>query len=374
MNQFRVLHVLPWVIGGGVERRRALFAELQSPEFDVLILCFGARGPLLERIQRSSASLVSLGGAELREVRTWRAVVAEIRRFRPHIIHGAVFEGNILAATLGRTLGVPIVLIEETSLAIHRSPRGHFLFRSLAALSDRVVAIAPQVKAFLMERAGVPESKITTITNGVEPLAQTTMAARLAARERWGLRPTAFVWGTLSRLVDDDNKRVSDVLKALALVRRRGLDVQLLVCGDGRERPMLEALADELGVSEDVVFAGNIIAEEGLAAMDVLVHAASHEGFGLAIAEASFTGLPIVTTGVGGIAEIVIPEETGIFVPVGDPDAIARACSRLMEDSSLRLSLGEAGRSRALERFSADRYVRDLESLYRELLQEKGLL
>ena len=374
-KKIRVLHVLPWIRGGGVERRRAILAEGYADDtYELRVLGLSVGGAAADRIARSTADLVNCGGVSLTSVRAWKQVALEIRSFRPHIIHGAVFEGNILAATLGALLRVPIVVLEETSLPIYRKPRAERLFQTLALAADRVVAISPQVADYVREKARVPARKVATITNGVEPLEIPSSDEREAARARWEIPQDALVLGTLSRLVDDENKRISDVIRALPAVLDRQPNAHLLVCGDGRARPELESLVSELGLGEKVTFAGTVIAKDGLAAMDIFVHVASHEGFGFAVAEAAFCALPIVTTGVGGIAEIVVADETALLVSVGSTDEIAHALVTLMEDPTRRRAFGAADRARALERFSAQRWVNDLESLYQELLKEKGLV
>lgn len=376
-EKVRVLHILPWISEGGVEHMRGHFAQRFSADvFDVMVvgLAVNSAGQSALRIKNSPAHLVDCHQGTIRSFATWKTVIDVVRSFRPHIIHGAVFEGNIFAATLGALLRVPIVVLEETSLPMYRKPRAERLFQTLALAADCVVAISPQVANYLRDRARVPVSKIATITNGVEELNVPAPEAKRAARAQWDVPPDALVLGTLSRLVDDENKRVSDVLRAMPEIIKHQPNAHLLVCGDGGARKGLEALARELNLEAYVTFAGTVVAKEGLYAMDIFVHAASHEGFGLAVAEAAFCALPIVTTGVGGIAEIVIPEETGIFVPVGDPSAIAEAVKRFIRDDALRQTMGRAGRTRALERFSAQRWVNDLEALYQELLREKGLI
>lgn len=367
----KVLHVLPWIGGGGVERRRALIAEYSGDEFEHRYFALRATGASAARIRAAGGRIDDAGIGELKGVKPYLKLMEAVRSFRPHIIHGAVFEGNILAATLGALLRVPIVVLEETSLPIYRKPRAERLFQTLALAADRVVAISPQVADYLRDRARVPASKVATITNGIEELDVPTPEGRQAARAQWDVPADALVLGTLSRLVDDENKRVSDVIRAMPEILKHQPHAHLLVCGDGGARSGLEALARELNLEDCVTFAGTVVAKEGLYAMDIFVHAASHEGFGLAVAEAAFCALPIVTTGVGGIAEIVIPEKTGVFVPVGDSAAIAEAVVRLEASPALREKMGQAGRARALERFSAERYVRDVEALYRALIAEK---
>lgn len=367
----RVLHVLPWMTAGGVERRRAGIAEHSSDAFEHQFFTFKASGESADRIRAAECKIHEASVVRLKGLAPFIELAQRIRDYQPHIIHGAVFEGVTLAATVGRAMRVPIVLGEETSDATNRSWRGHALFRALAMATDRTVAISPQVVRRLQQTTNIPVHKIHLITNGVESFDAVTDVARAAAKEAFSLPQDAFVLGTMCRLVDDSHKRVSDVIRAMPQLLGALPNAHLLVCGSGREKAMLEALAKELGIAEHVTFAGTVKPYDGFSAMDVFVHVAQREGFGLCVAEAAFCALPTVTTGVGGIAEIVVPDQTASIVPVGDSSAIAEAVLELAKNPALRERYGAAARQRAIERFSVERYVRDVEALYHMLIKEK---
>src|SRR5699024_7225855 len=155
MTKIRVLHVLPWIASGGVERRRAAIAEQSSEAFEHRFFTFKSQGEIAHRMVNAGAQITDARDDRLQSHRSFTDLARVVREFRPHIIHGAVFEGVILAATVGRALRVPIVLGEETSDATNRSPRGHTLFRALSMLTHRTVAISPQVADKLKETTRV---------------------------------------------------------------------------------------------------------------------------------------------------------------------------------------------------------------------------
>ncbi len=100
---------------------------------------------------------------------------------------------------------------------------------------------------------------------------------------------------------------------------------------------------------------------------DVFAMPSHEEGWGVAAAEASATGIPVVATRFGGIPEIVVDGQTGLLVPPSDPSALAAAIRRLAGDRDLRLALGQAGRARVESLFSWQRCVDLMESLYRDV-------
>jgi glycosyltransferase involved in cell wall biosynthesis len=150
-------------------------------------------------------------------------------------------------------------------------------------------------------------------------------------------------------------------------------NIQLLIVGDGPDKPMIENKALELGIHRKVVFAGyQSDPHKFYDMMDVLCIPSSREGFGLVAVEAMLHKLPVIATQVGGLQKVVKHNETGFIVPVYSPELMARQLEILLSDKDLRISMGEAGYHRALEKYSADRYCQQIENLYLGTLKEKG--
>jgi glycosyltransferase involved in cell wall biosynthesis len=124
-----------------------------------------------------------------------------------------------------------------------------------------------------------------------------------------------------------------------------------------------------------VVFAGHRTdVPEILQALDIFVLPSNWEGLPNAVLEAMAAGLPVVATRVGGVPEVVVEGQTGILVPPRDPNALADALLTLLRDPNLRRRMGQAGRQRVQEYFSVDQMVSKTETLYEQLLSEKGLI
>src|SRR5262245_46853922 len=184
----------------------------------------------------------------------YRAALRIVREFRPHIVHGAVFEGTATAMVAGDVGRVPVRIAEETHDPVNRSWRGNFLARTLYSRAHAVIACAPAVAEYL-KRIGVPERKIVLVASAVRarrPVGSVELEQR---RTELGLRPGDLVLGTVCRLLDH-HKRVSDLIEALILVGASIPTLKLLVVGDGPDRAMLETLARDRGVAERCVFAG----------------------------------------------------------------------------------------------------------------------
>ena len=154
------------------------------------------------------------------------------------------------------------------------------------------------------------------------------------------------------------------VLAASRLLQRRN-DFEVLLVGEGPERRAVERLVDELGLSANVKLLGNRDdVPDLLATAETALLASDYEGCPLSVLEAMAAGVPVVATRVGGVPEIVADGETGLLVEPGQPDALAAAIGSVLEDPSLRYSLGREGQRVARERFTRERMSADLAELY----------
>jgi glycosyltransferase involved in cell wall biosynthesis len=143
----------------------------------------------------------------------------------------------------------------------------------------------------------------------------------------------------------------------------------LALVGDGPSRPSLEQMIERHGLTGRVDLLGaRDDVPQILRRSDLFVLSSRWEGLPLAVIEAMMSGLPVIATAVGGIPEQVVEGETGLLVPPGDPDTLARAVSRLLNDAGLRERTGAAGRRRALERFTEARMLRQTAEVYAHVL------
>jgi len=164
-------------------------------------------------------------------------------------------------------------------------------------------------------------------------------------------------------------KRHDLAVRALALVRRRVPEAELLVVGDGPGRPALERHSRELGLTCAVRLLGTRSdVPDLLASASCVVLASDYEGCPLSVAEAMAAGVPVVGTAVGGVRELVAEGETGYLTPPGDAEALARAIERVLCDRERARRLGAAGRERARRELGRERMAARVAALYEELL------
>lgn len=369
----RILHIMSTVTGGGVERRRMMLAKYLDPlKFEQKLIGTHKAGDVADEIEANGVKILEIG--DFQGPFHWakhRKVQKIIAEFKPHIIHGAVYEGVTMAAINGMLKRVPIILLEETSDPQNRSKKASFLLKLFSLLADRFIAISGNVATYLEEVVKVKPTKINLITNGVELPREVSAKEVEDLMKLHQIADVDIVVGTVGRLFND-HKRISDLIKALTLLP--DANVKLLVVGGGPDENMLREYAVQLGVQDKVIFVGyQFDTAPYFKLMHIFCITSSREGFGLVAAEAMLHQLPVIATRVGGLQDIVVDGKTGFLVPAFDPEAIAKKIQYLLDNPEASKVMGENAFSRAKENYTAERYCKEVEALYLHLIQEKGI-
>jgi glycosyltransferase involved in cell wall biosynthesis len=373
MGKLRILHCLETVGSGGVEQRRLTLArKLDATRYEQALVCTKAIGGLPSQYAEAACPIHEVGVFRgIHDRAPYRRALNIVRQYRPHIIHGAVYEGVALAAVAGRLGRVPIIIGEETSDPANRRWTGHVLYRLLCGMTHHMIGVSPAVRDYLVNEIHLQASKVTLINNGVAEAPPANAEQIQAIRETFGLTPGNFVIGTVGRLLDS-HKRVSDLIRALQILHISFPGARLLIVGSGPDEQMLRQLATELGVAQCVHFAGYQPNPQAYySVMNVFALASASEAFGLVLVEAMYASLAVVATRVGGIPAVVSEGETGLLVEPGQPQALAEALLTLQRSNGLRDEMGQKGRARALAKFGAERYVHDVDRLYQDLASKR---
>lgn len=340
-----------------------------------MVICTEASPELRVQFEEAGCRVSEIGpmgrGVEWPKI---SAAAKLLRTFHPHIVHGAVFEGVILATLAGKLANVPVIVAEETIVPMGRRWTGHLYYRLLTTLADPVVAISEGVSNYLTRTIRVPRSKVRLITNGVADPGPTSAGGLQRVRTQFGLTAGNPVIGTIGRLAGpagqapDAHKRIDDAISAMPLILERFPDSKLLIVGDGPDRAFLEQRVADAALGDSVSFAGfQPRVRPFLECMDVLVHPSETEGLPLTLVEAMFASRPIVASDVAGSNEVVVDGEAGFLVPVRNPAALANRVIELLADPDLRARMGASGLRRARARFSEDRYIGEVAAMYEEL-------
>lgn len=284
------------------------------------------------------------------------------RRRRFDLVHcHAAYPQAHVAASLGRLTGLPFVVRPHgcdilPGEVIRRSPRLERRMRRAIAAADLVVAQGEFLRG-VIEAVGVPAERIRVINNGVD------VAAFRAAAPYPHPRPYLLGMGSLV-----PHKGFDLLIRGYARLPADRPD--LLIAGDGPERPALLALARDLGVERQVHLTGPVTGPRKVSlfrSATCFICPSRREPFANVLLEALASGLPAIATDVGGNREIVHHGENGLLCEPESPPALAAAMERLLADASLAAGL-RAGAARLIARFDWDAVADCYIDLYREVI------
>jgi glycosyltransferase involved in cell wall biosynthesis len=319
----------------------------------------------------------------LDDAATFVRLYRQMRKARPRIVHTHMAKagllGRLAASAYNLTRGgAPRARIIHTYhghvLEGYFSPMKTRLFiafeRMLARVSDVIVAISPAIERELRDQFGIGRAsqyRVIALGFDLTPFAAINDATRVRARQDLGLGADADVICTVGRLTAI--KQHDLFLEAVALAAASRPKVVALIAGDGELRRALEEKAAALGIAARVRFLGwRRDLATIYAASDVFLLTSRNEGTPVALIEAMASGIPGVSTDVGGVKDVIPSADLGARVAGGNANALAEAIVRYLADPALRRSTGARARAAVLDRYSLDRLLADITALYRSLV------
>jgi glycosyltransferase involved in cell wall biosynthesis len=384
-ERIRVLRVIARLNMGGPAHHVGLLSGLLDPERYETVLLHGEVGAgeaaLSITADRLGVDRGTVPGLrpELRPFDDLRALVWLVRRIRadrPDIVHTHTAKAGMLGRLAAVLAGRPRPIIVHTYhghvlegyFGALRNALYRGLERGLGRISDVLIGVSQATVDDLVRLRIAPRSKFRVIPIGLDldPFIEPPAGAREEFRQEAGLGQEEVLVSYVGRLAAI--KRIDVMLRTLARARQLGAPVRLALVGDGERRAELETLAADLGVSEHVWFAGYREDVAPVAAgADLALLTSDNEGTPVSLIEAAAAANPAVATAVGGVADVVT-HETGILAPAADYDRLGAALAELALGADNRRHMGETAREHVRNRFSAERLVKDIDDLYRELI------
>ena len=303
-----------------------------------------------------------------------RRLVAITREFRPHIVHTHTAKAGTLGRIAALLVRVPVVIHTYHGHVLHGyfSPTKTRLFvaieRFLARYTTCLVTVSERVRQELLGfRIGTPD-RLVVVPLGLDLDRFLTCEDRRGQlRAELGVEAATPLIGIIARLVPI--KRHEWFLDAAREVLRRHPRCQFLLVGDGESRQELEEIAKRLGLASQVRFLGwRHDLDRIYSDLDLVVLTSANEGSPVSLIEAMAAGRAVISTRVGGVADMVEDRVAGLLVPPGEPPLLAEAIHTLLADAPRRTAMGNAGRRRVYPAFSAQRLVHDIDQLYTRLL------
>jgi glycosyltransferase involved in cell wall biosynthesis len=378
MRPLRIAYLLPNLESGGTERHVLHLAQRVNPARFALSLVTIAGGGSLHEAFAERIPVTVMGDpargrrfrkSYLEQLVTLGALTRLLRERKPDILHAYLPAANVLGPVAARLAGVRRTIVSKRAMAEYKARFP--LLRRMEPIGNRLADVilvnSDAVRRDVERTERHWEGKFRKIYNGVTPIEPWAPDEAMAFRRREGIRADALVALCVSNFYP--YKGHEELVEAAARIVPAFQNVIFLMVG--RDSGTMEATRARVrarGIEGSVRFVGSRTdVPDLLRASDLFVHPSREEGFSNAILEAMAAGLPVVACDVGGNPEAVTDGETGRLVPSRNAAAFASAVVELLADPEKRKAMGEAGRHRATERFSLDRMVGEMESLYESL-------
>lgn len=335
---------------------------LKRRGYNIRVLAFKGWGAVSEELKNSGIECIALHGKGKFDLRVLWRYFLYLRRFPPDLILAFLYRAYIPTRLFSFLLGIPNIS-SVRGVWKWMNPIHKFADKITASLSCAIYSCSEAVTGFLVEEVGLKREKIITIPNGIDIKSFSVKTNRKKKIRELGLTLNSKVVGTVSRLYEP-TKGIKFLLEAFKIAQSK-IDSELLIVGGGRDEKELKKIARKLKIKALFVGERNDVAEI-LPVMDVFVLPSLSEGFPVVILEAMAAGIPVVATDVGGNKEVIVDGKTGFIVEPGVPHKLAEKIEELLEDETLRKSLGEEGFKRIEKKFSIEKTVDRIENLWKQ--------
>lgn len=355
-----MLHVLAPMQHGGLERVVSMMSAAQR-EIGVHVAAIvhsrdAQEHSFVTQLRSQNVEVTSINVDSRRYLHEYRLLRDLIARLQPQIVHSHGYRPDVIAVRAAHAAAAPAVsTVHGFTGGDLRNRLYEFIQRRALRRADAVIAVSPQIIERLTA-SGVDRAKIFHVANGFAPA---ELSARDDARRVLNLSPGERVVGWVGRLSRE--KGVDIMLEALALVDK---DVRLAVIGDGPERDPERRRAEKLGVDAQVSWLGAIAGAAALfPAFDAFVLSSRTEGTPISLFEAMQARVPIVTTAVGNIPNVVSQSEA-LLVEAESPAAIAAALRSILADGGAARVRAEGAARRLASEFGIANWMSSIQRVY----------
>jgi glycosyltransferase involved in cell wall biosynthesis len=374
-ERIKVVHIVTRMNTGGVAVLIGnLMKGLDTNKFDLTLItgsCDSTEEDYLEKIATSIPYIkveslqraISPRQDFVTFIKLWKI----LRNIRPDIVHTHTSKAGLIGRTVSR-IAIPSAKRVHTFhghlLDGYFSPGKTKLITNLESLlakkTHALIAMGNQVKNDLLKVGVGSESKFRVFFPGLKPA---NIRSKSDSRKSLGIDSSIATCLFVGRLTQI--KRPDRLLDAITILKNKGLEFEFLVAGDGElsdyvsNRISKELLpVKTLGWVKDT--------SEAFSAADVMVLCSDNEAVSLVLIEGSQYGLPLVSTNVGSVSDVVVDHSTG-YLTEPTAESLAEAIEKLVRDPQLRQMIGAAGKAHAERYFSLDRMIKDHSDLYRSL-------
>ncbi len=359
----RIALVIPTMDRGGAEKQLVLLAtHLPRDEFDVHVILLTRDGPRSDDLRQSGIPVSLIGKHWKADPTALFRLRRELQRIRPDIVHTWLFAANSFGRAAAALAGVPRIIASERSVDPWKTAAHGVIDRVLARRTECITTNSTGVRDFYAAR-GISPDLFRIIPNAIEPRTAAAVS-REEVFSRLEVEPGRKLILAVGRLWHQ--KRYRDLIWAAELLGSLRDDTTLVIVGDGPQRDELLRHRDAVTIPRHARFAGaRSDVPELLGAVDVFWIGSEYEGQSNAVIEAMQAGVPVVASDIAGNRDLVLANQTGRLVKLGDTADFARQTHDLLQHPEQARRLGEAAAERIASAFTVDAMVKLHAAIYR---------
>lgn len=333
-----------------------LISRIDQSRFTLHVACFRREGLWLPKVERVVANVTEFPLRSFTSPATLRQLARFARWCRRHrlaVVHTCDFYANVFGLTGAALAGVPLRIGSRRDLVLPGRSAAKHTMQRLAYRTAHVVVANSRAAGEQVVREGVARGRVVVIPNGIDVSRYPVAPARAPRR----------IVTTVANLRAEKGHDV--LVAAAALVGRRRPDAIFQLVGGGPMRQIIEQQARDAAVDGMVRFLGHREdVPQLLHDSDLFVLPSRSEAFPNGVVEAMAAGLPVIASDVGGIPELIEHGRNGLLVPVGDPQALAKAILQALDSPERAAALARQARDTIEGGYSFDRMVTTFEALY----------
>ena len=359
-------------MGGAEKQLFELSRRINKDDFEVLVCTLKSEGGnLLQKLQKEGITTKTI---ELNDKKDFKKVIELfkiIKEFKPDILQSFLFFDNILARIFGRILKVPVIISGQRNVETKRSFERNFLDKLTINLAHYIISNTEAGKKLIINRERFNPSKIFVCPNGIDfkNVVKLREEQKQEIKDYYKIKDNQFIIGFVGYLTEQ--KGVENLLKAVSLIQNELKNkIKVLIIGDGDKKEELEKMSRELKIDDKVHFFG--FQKNGfrfISMFDIFVLPSLWEGQPNVLLEAMAYEVPIISTRVGGVDEMIEDRRNGILVDAGNAYQIAGSINMICNDHQLRKNLSKKGLE-VVQRYNVSKMVSKFEGLYKQFIKD----
>jgi glycosyltransferase involved in cell wall biosynthesis len=372
MKKANVLHIIESLSPYGGTPRKLLYLarNIDKNRYHMVVAAFQIDSAMENQFENAGARIIALKDRKTWDVFTIRDICSLIKHYRIVLVNTHFIRPNIYGRIAAIACGIPAI-VNEHGLPRNGKPIARAMDNVLGLFTGKIICNSHAVLREAKRDLFIRRANFEVVQNGID--VQLFLEDRSKdireLRKKLGISPSDIVIANVSGFIPIRNHKT--LIHAFAHIHQQCPRTRLLLVGDGPLRMELTDLSKELGIESSIHFTGyrndvpSILRLAHIYVDPTIVAG----GFGFNVMEAMLSGLPVIAASAGVPPDDIVRHNVdGILVPPRNPASMAEAVERLIRDGGERKRLGQAGRRKVLENYTAEMFVENICRVYNEAL------